>query len=135
MSLFPVKVRELVESLRTSGALQSLASCAASVPVASADDGKTRILVCGGRLQQAAVEAFDLAGLKGWHRLRVAVPNGVTKLFVPQETLFEVYHGDGQLLHSTPLPELDEPLAFALESELLHAIADASKTKSKAAAT
>ena len=131
MSLFPVKVRELVESLRTSGALQAMAVGAEFIRVSAPQDGKTRLLVCSGPVQDAAVKAFELADLKGWHRLRVAVPNGVTKLFVPEETLFEVYHGDGERLHSKPLPQLDEPLASALERELCEAIA---KAGNKAAA-
>ena len=126
MSFFPVKVRELVDSLKTSGAFDALAACAAGCPMPAAfpEDGKTRLLVCSPSVNE---QVAKLMAPERVSRTRVAVPGDVSKLFVPEETMLEVYSYAGQLRLSIPLPDLDEALASALEAELARAIVDATK--------
>jgi hypothetical protein len=130
MSLYPVKVRQIIEELTQSSALSRLVQDSSTVPVKHPDDAKQRIVLCSAELRAALreqlLEAPDLSN----SRIRLAIPTDVTKLYVAENTCLEVYDVDGNLLFKPwAVTNLVGHVSSALQAELFHAILRAQGSK------
>lgn len=123
MSLFPVKVRRLVEALTREGILEKLAEDAKRMPVNSPDDGSTRIVLCTPGVNYAVRQRV---GMDKRIRVRIAIPRDLNPLYLGEYTVLEVYGEDDNLLcPPASLTTLDPHTACAVEAELFHAMARA----------
>jgi hypothetical protein len=120
MSLFPVKVRRLVEALTQEGILDKLAEDAKRMPVNSPDDRSTRIVLCTPGVNYALRQRV---GMDKHIRVRIAIPVDMNPIYLGEYTILEIYGEDGNMLcPPASLTTLDPHTACAVEAELFHAI-------------
>lgn len=120
MSLFPMKVRRLFETLTQEGLLDSLREGAKSVVIGNLADGKTRLVLSSPGVNYAA---RTQVGLDKSIRIRLAIPQDLNPLYLADESTIEIYNDNGLLLaEPQPLTKVSPHMACAIEAELFHAI-------------